>query len=585
MANQTTKRLGDVSQTGAKKNALQEAFAAKEKGKEVAAGIFAILVLCLFPIIYHDYYFDMIETKYITYGICVGILAVSVLLVALLWYQWFRLLYGEQRKAALAKWKPRAIWRTLRVPDKAILVFWLIEVLSTVTSQYPFEAFWGNEGRYSGLFLMTLYIFAYFAVSRMMKFKRWYLDAFLATAMFVCLFGISDYFGMDLLHFRERMREEQLQMFVSTLGNINTYTAFVAMVSAIAAVLFSQADTWKRGLWYFICMTISFFAIIMGLSDNAYLALAALFGLLPFYLFRNQRGMKSYLIILATFLTVVKCIGWINAAYADSVFTIDGAFLILIRFRGLLPIVLLLWGLLAVWQFVISSRKIEEQKELGKGPRMAWGVLVAVAVLAVLWVLYDCNVAGNLERYGGLSNYLLWNDDWGTHRGYIWRISMENFSDFSFWRKLVGFGPDTFRIVTFLNNEQEMYALYGEIFDNAHNEYLNYLITTGILGVTAYVTFLVSLLVRGFKNVGKNPQAAAMLFAILCYSAQAFVNLNLPIATPVMWMFMMMSMAVVNTKVRAEGEEKKAQQEEQQQRGKQQKGQQQEEQWKDAQKV
>ena len=548
MENQSPKKyLGQKQESHSNKNTAA-VFERKEKGKHFVTGLFVLLILCVFPLVYHDFYFDMIETKYITYCVFTGILAVGTLLaVPALWYGWYSSLSETQRDEERAKFSLKRIWGSLSIPDKAVLAFWLIEVLSTVSSEYPFEAFWGNEGRFSGLFLTTLYVFAYFAVSRLMKFQRWYLDAFLGSAMLVCLFGITDYFKMDILHFKELMVEEQMEMYVSSLGNINTYTAFVGMVSAIAAVLFAKSEKWSFTLWYYICMTISFFAIIMGLSDNAYLALVGLFGFLPFYLFGKKSGVKRYLVIVATFFTVIQCIGWIDEAFQDRVFGSDGAFRVIIGFKGLLPLILLLWGIAAVWQY-LDYRKGKEMisDDAGALLRRIWFGIVVLVVLAVAFLLYDCNIAGNAEKYGSLSNYLLFNDDWGTHRGYIWRIAMEDYSKFSPWQKLVGFGPDTFGIVTFFNNYEDMIMRYGERFDNAHNEFLNYLITVGIAGLVAYLTFIISLVVRGFKKAGDNPAVVAMLFAIICYNLQAVVNLNLPISTPIMWMFLMMSMAAVN---------------------------------------
>ena len=262
MADQTPRRLGQVTKGSSAKG--KDGLLAKDTAKQWVTGIFAFLVLCIFPLVYHDYYFDMIETKYKTFCVCVGILAVGgFLVIPVLWYQWYSKLTNERKAEEKKRFTLAAIWKSLSIPDKAILAFWLVELISTLTSAYPFESFWGNEGRFSGLFLNTLYVFAYFAISRLMTFKHWYLDAFLGFSMLVCLLGITDYFKMDLLHFRDRMSEEQLQMFVSTLGNINTYTAFVAMVSAVASVLFADAREMGRKIFYFVCMIIAFFALIM----------------------------------------------------------------------------------------------------------------------------------------------------------------------------------------------------------------------------------------------------------------------------------------------------------------------------------
>ena len=60
--------------------------------------------------------------------------------------------------------------------------------------------------------------------------------------------------------------------------------------------------------------------------------------------------------------------------------------------------------------------------------------------------------------------------------GYIWRIGIECYMKYSPLRKLFGSGPDTFGIVT-QSYYREMIERYYEIFDSAHNEYLQYLIT------------------------------------------------------------------------------------------------------------
>ncbi len=105
--------------------------------------------------------------------------------------------------------------------------------------------------------------------------------------------------------------------------------------------------------------------------------------------------------------------------------------------------------------------------------------------------IYDvrCDTKGNGQQYGILKDYLLIDDEWGTHRGYIWRIGIECYMKYSPLRKMFGSGPDTFGIVT-QSYYREMIERYYEIFDSAHNEYLQYLITIGIVGLFSYLFFI-----------------------------------------------------------------------------------------------
>ncbi|MFQ9037788.1 hypothetical protein [Hungatella sp.] len=255
--------------------------------------IFTFLILCLFPLFVMDRYYNILQAKYYFYIGSVVLLVVAVIFAGCIEH--------NKLEQYFTSFKWNEFIRKFSVTDVALLVFLIIAGISTISSDYVYESFWGNEGRYSGLFLLCLYGVAYFCVTRFGKLKTWYLDAFLIANLLVCIFGITDYFKMDLLHFKVGMLEEQKFMFTSTIGNINTYTALVGMVTAVSAVLFATENKWKKQCFYFASLVISFFALVMGISDNAYLSLAALFGLLPLYLFKDKKGVKSYLMMLAAF--------------------------------------------------------------------------------------------------------------------------------------------------------------------------------------------------------------------------------------------------------------------------------------------
>lgn len=489
----------------------------------VVLGIYVLSIGVGLPLVVRDRYFDILVFKYYYFCFC------TITMFALLLGYYFA---GGVKSIKNLNIKSFIYKFTLL--DIFIFLYWLIALLSTFTSDYFYEAFWGNEGRYTGLFLITWYVLSYFCVSRFWKYKSWYIDCVLLAGILVSLFGITDYFNLDIFKFKVLMLPEQRPIFTSTLGNINTYTAYVGMITAIATVLFATEKKTLRKCWYYVCIVICFFAIIMGVSDNAYLSLVALFGLLPIYLFKNSTGVKKYLIILATFFSVTQCIDWINTFFRDQVLGIDSAFNLVISFDKLHYLVLILWAIVLAWYLYDIKRKAE-LKCYGNKLICAWLALLTAITISILFALYDCNIAGNADRYSFASNYLLLNDNWGTHRGYIWRNAIECFSNLSFWKKLVGYGPETFGILLLKKTAGNP---YNEIFDSAHNEYLHTLLTVGILGLTFYLISLIIFIKNCFRNKNNNPYLIAVSFGVICYSVQAFVNLNLPIVAPIFWLLL-----------------------------------------------
>ena len=120
-----------------------------EDNAALIMGIFTLAVLCLCPVVYHRYYFDILETKYQFY--CALAIGAAVIMF----------LYGlasGRLKAFLSdfRWKERI--RNLSVTDWAMIAFWLCNVISWLLCvDWRWEAFWGTSGRYNGVFLMTVF--------------------------------------------------------------------------------------------------------------------------------------------------------------------------------------------------------------------------------------------------------------------------------------------------------------------------------------------------------------------------------------------------------------------------------------------
>lgn len=504
-----------------------------------AISVFLLILVTVFPLIWHESYVDILKTKYQCYYMTIigmlvtlSVLAVTMLIIDLIEY------HGKHAVSLFIKLRPRNWITTFSAADFAVMAFWLASLISTLQSDYLYESFWGNEGRYSGLFLLTLYVVSYFIISHFWKIKPWILELFLFTGLIVCCIGITDYFQLDILNFRSIIKPEQSAIFTSTLGNINTYTAYVALMLGVASAMFATSQNTASVIWYYLCMTVGFFAIIMGCSDNAYLALGALFGFLPLILFKSRTGIKRYLLMLATFGTVIQCIDFINQAYTEVVIGLDSLFRVLVNFNGLIYIVSALWLVYFVIA-IIDKKKHGQTDDAGTIWIRMWSVFLTAGILLICLLMYDANISGNAERYGMLGKYLLFNDNWGTNRGYIWRKSIELFQSFPLMRKLFGYGPETFGILTTGNFFSDMLnSTQGQIFDNAHNEYLQYLITIGALGLVSYAAFLAAAVRQMIINRSRNKYIAGCLFAVLCYCAQAFVNLNLPITAPILWLML-----------------------------------------------
>jgi len=570
--------------------------------ENIITGAWTALLLTLFPIIidmvgHYDskkkyivrYYFNILETKFNTYCILTG----TLLACLLVWgFMSGRIFSYLDKSGTFIRENGFWAWfkKTFDFPDRCVLLFFLISVIATLTAGISIPklvitntttlatpqnflewAFTGIEGRRNGLELLCFYVLAYFCVSRFFKFKKRYVTLFLYAGLFVCLFGISDYFKRQFLwvNLKATMKNSQISMFTSTIGNINTYTTVVGFSIALAGTLFVLSrEVLPKIAFYAVCLVIAFEAMAMGNSDNGYLVLAAFFGFLPFFAFRSRQGIRRYFVTIALFFTDLIFVKHINTVNAGKVLGINGLFNVLTNWKYLTVLTAALWGI-AIVLYVLDFVTRADKAPAPKWVLILWYVFFGAAAVTIIYLVAKANsmtMDEATKKFGGLASYLKYSDSWGTNRGAVWNEAIRDYEKLPVIHQIFGTGPDTFGVYMQAMSHDVLVQKTGQIYDSAHNEYLQFLFTVGPIGLIAYIGFLAgsvrtalrkAAIITGFKVPSENdhydvsdmeeenaPFITAFAMLILCYAVQAFVNINLPISTPILWTFIMIAAAM-----------------------------------------
>lgn len=530
----------------------------------VIVGLWVMAMFTIFPLIYNDFYFDILQTKYYTV-LTLSIIMILALIVICGFAGGFKNFFDNMNKKGFVVWfkEEFSIW------DICIMVFWLMSALSTAfAGRFIMESITGDKGRYSGLLLISIYVILYFTVSRMFSFGKVYFTVFLAVSIPVCLFGYTDYFNMDILGFKEKISPEQWPIFTSTIGNINTYTAVLAFYIAIAGTLFittpfksdnGRGESIGKIVFYYVIMLMNFIALTMGTSDNGYLTLAAFFGIVPFVAFRTMEGVRRFLLTIFTYLLGIKIIQLINISYAGKVLGISGLYDFISDFKYL-DLIIVALAIVVIIMYVLEYRKKEKRRDnevLLRSLRYIWLAILVIIFAAIVFMGMKINsdVTAAKEKYGAIADYFVFNDSWGTFRGYIWRAAVEEYMKFPLLHKIFGSGPDTFGLYIGLLRNEEMTSVTGQFFDATHNEYIQFLFTLGPIATIAYILALIlpsveALRTRLFylRDNTMLPYLYACAIAVICYATQAVVNLNLPVVTPFLWIFLSIMVAILRDK-------------------------------------
>ena len=164
-------------------------------------------------------------------------------------------------------------------------------------------------------------------------------------------------------------------------------------------------------------------------------------------------------------------------------------------------------------------------------PLYRLGRCVAAAVVATAAVLFLlANLWPGFPSLGRLDEVLIVNDDWGTYRGTAWRITAASWLDQPLWRKLLGVGPGMMHTAV-ANWAGADITDRMKTFYAAHNEYLELLLTTGVVGLAAWLWFVAAHLRRAAQN-WLRPAWPPVTLALVSYLAHAVISIRVSMIFP-----------------------------------------------------
>lgn len=479
--------------------------------RQKVVGAYLTLMFGVFPVFCTDGFFNIRHDRYYFFLVLSGLLLLF----------WGITLLAGDRKNAIGK---------LRVTDWAMLGFLGVCIVSTLFSEYPADALWGTAGRNNGLLLMAVYVGIYFMVSRYGRPGPVVFSALGIVCAFVSLLAVLNFFCLDPLKMLEPLTRADKLVFFSTIGNKNLLSGYLCITLPVLTVLFVEdSRLWLRRL-ALICLFPGFAALMVSDSDSGILGLGLFAAVYLIWYIRRPEKLKRFFLVMTVMLLSARLLQPMIALPGKGMSQLQRLFVESIPGIG----ILLMSGAMTAFLYWLDKKR--PGLILPKTVQTAVLFLFGAVLLAVIGAIAFLTVRSDIALRG-MWNHLRLGDTWGTNRGFMWRRTIEIFGGFSLWRKLFGSGPDTFYYM-FKPYFSELTKYWTSSTNAAHNEYLNYLITLGIFGLSAYCTALVSGATHCFRRMKHHPIGTVYFAAVISYGAQALVSIAQPITTPLFLLFL-----------------------------------------------
>ena len=490
-------------------------FESAQTTESLIAGIGLAFLILVFPFTFKNQYADITEVRFLFFTALTAFVFAGCLLAKLL------RLKALPKLTAVPSVKEQPL-------SAAFLVFFNAMCLSAAFSSYRGASISGNEGRYMGLLMYLAFAMMFFWISRCYTLSVKTLILIGSACSLIVLLALLQFIDIDLLQLLRGVTLEEMSNFLSVFGNINVYAAYLSTAAPIAMLMSCFAETGKSRLLFLLFSFFGFLGLLTSNSDSCYIAFGAAFLVLFLLTGRSPVLLKRFILLLTTLFCAMIVFSVVFYA-AKGIRGRSGITELLttppIPYAGAAFCGVLYW---------LAAKFINTEKR-AKRLWIAAVAGVSSCAVALLGAMVYFSVFNTTVNIGYPEKFLRFNDQWGTDRGYVWSRLLRVFRDSPLKEKLFGYGEETVAIIMLNFHGEEMLSTLGYIFDDAHNEFLQYLLTTGLFGLLSYLALLAVTLKTGFAKNGPVLKKALAL-AVVAYAAQSFFNLLQPISTPYLFM-------------------------------------------------
>lgn len=508
--------------------------------------LYVLLLLVVFPYYMERKYLNMGDAKYHFFQVVSLAFLGAMILCLIFWVI-------AHRKDPLFEEKFGRLTQT----EYFLFGFLVVSFISYICAYDKKTAFFGYNGWFMGLLSQTMFVLIFFFVSKFWGWSSGVIKLMMVSAAGVFLIAVLQRFDMDIFMLYQNIQADgtyrmlsdaNIEKFVSTLGQTSWYSCYAVIMMPFGMFWYAYDTKMVSRILSAVFIIISGASLCTVNNDSAYIAIALIFMVFFWFALESNEQFLHLIEIVLLYLASFRLVGIFQTLFPERrIKLITGEEKItefLNHSTAMLIISLVILGIYLALRFKFmketeDGKKFDISKFKVLRKIMVYGAIVMIWLVVLLIIL--CTNNKMPDALSNIKNIGFFNFDlsWGNHRGFNWRMAIKALGKANIKDWLVGVGPDCFSTVMDMYFRDEVRTYWhGDQLACAHNEWLNMLVTQGILGLVAYTGIFVSIMIRLGKIVCKEKMAIPFMAAILAYVGYNIFCYQQCIGTPVVFIFM-----------------------------------------------
>lgn len=535
-----------------------------KKIQKIATIIFIAVVLWMIPL-YHQGMFNQItEAKFTLYR-NTSLITFAILIAATLTQITIAIITNIKTKQPI---NLKNQLSKISITDWLVLTYIITAIIAYLIQDWQINTIlWGYPARRMGLMSQIFFALTYYYVSRHFtplkaafnatkseppKITNQYTPqatilcaGMMLVAFTVMLLGLLHRFWLDPTGILEGIHPGWVFNALSTIGNPNRYSGYIALMLPFGLFFYWQT---KNKIIRITAGIYTAIAAATGVTQNSESYFFALFFILLTFFhfsFKTNDKMKRLLEIIIITLASFVIIGIIQTqVYIEMTLQIKALSLFIsqsIWTKIALGITIALY--ITFYRLDKKGKiNINKWKKLRNSIHIA--TLTGIMLIITYIILNTKEILPETLRTGG---FLLFDNEWGSHRGFIWRIAIATFAELPPLQQVFGAGSEGFYPASVAYFSEELYAQFQgkSAVIEPHNEWLGALVNSGIIGAAAYIGIFITAIKRYTAKITTHPILLPITATTAGYIAHNIFTYQTVTATPALFIFIATAEAII----------------------------------------
>ncbi len=452
-------------------------------------------------------YENILEVKYYSFII----MSVSYFFISIIIYFYYLIIKQNNLLKGLK----------LTKMDYLVLIFLLINVISTIMSPYKSMNLLKGLGRGEGLLITTIYVLNYFFISKLGKFGKSILKYFSISSIIVSLIAIIQFWGLNPLNLYKGISGPYNMSYMTTIGNIDFLSAFYVITISMSSLCYIfKENTLKENILYIISLIVSLFIFLLINVDSGKVAFLSLIIIVFPYILKNNKRLSKFINIIS-----MVIFGYFLNYFVDMRLFNSGIYKASWHFNYISL------GLLISILFLLFIGYLLNKKEFNlKSVNKVYYLYIPLFIIGII-ILYNCDFGISFLKDFKEILHGNFDDNLGNYRLFLWKRAVILFKDYP----LIGTGPDSFAM-RFMTKFTPDLANLGEISinDTAANVYLTNLVNIGLFGLISYLFMIIYPILTKRSNI----ENKIIILVLIAFYIQNLFNLSIVIITPYLYILL-----------------------------------------------